>query len=159
MSDVLNDRSSLFCHFWCWSLPLEEPMRWRQRRVSSLVMPTQWLQFGRCTLEKGWHSLLRQKSSSWSGWGIPGEIESGMVPGVTSKYWQSSIKGTKLCLGPPEAGHIIKHKDIMTASQNPVRSEMFCHLFPFCEHTQEQPGGYKFLNLCIHCSSGPLDLE
>jgi len=115
MSDVLNDRSSLFCHFWCWSLPLEEPMRWRQRRVSSLVMPTQWLQFGRCTLEKGWHSLLRQKSSSWSGWGIPGEIESGMVPGVTSKYWQSSIKGTKLCLGPPEAGHIIKHKDIMTA--------------------------------------------
>lgn len=153
MSNVLNDTSSLFCHFWCWSLPLEEPMRWSQRQVLSLVMPTQWLQFGSCTLEKVWHSLLTQKSSSWSGWGIPGEIESGMVPGVTSKCWQSSVKG-KFVFRATRSSPIIKYKDI--SLQCSARSEMFCHLFLFCEHIQES---YKFLDLSVHRSSGPLDLE
>lgn len=154
MSNVFNDTSSLFCLFWCWSLPLEEPMRWRQRQVSLLVMPTQWLQFGSCTLEKVWRSLLTQKSSSWSGWGIPGEIESGMVPGVTSKCWQSSVKRTKLCLRLLEAGLIIKHKDIMTACS--VQWDLKCSVISF--HSVSTCT-YKFLDLSIHRSSGPLDLE
>lgn len=50
-------------------------------------MPTLWLPSRNCT------SGTTSKSSSWSGWGTPGEKKNGTVLGVTGKSCKLGVKG------------------------------------------------------------------
>lgn len=118
-------------------------------------MPTQWLRFGSCALEKASYSLSMQKSCSWSDWGIPGGKKSGTAPGATSKCCKSRVKGIKLWLGPLDVRCMVKHcktwrwSAILSDSWTVVPSPPKCSILWANKYILEEPGGYGLLDISL----------